>query len=248
MAKSIYFDANVISTDSFSGWITKTNEVRFDMATVVVTVSSVAQPNATNGAETTGNAHVEGRFSANTLIASTGLRGGTVSVPAKLSVFSNAEFTSTSGTVDVTSSINLFTIDANNMVVSSNVTFDGGSTKKIIIDVGNTTINTGNFYGKSNTYFTGANTEINGTLFKLTSNSVITSDTLNANVNTITLGFDGTDALNVNSVSDFNANVNIDGVLTTIRSTNTMIGDAGTDVLNVNAVSDFNANVNIDGV
>ena len=45
MAKSIYFDANVIATDSFSGWITKTNEVRFDMATVVVTVSSVAQPN-----------------------------------------------------------------------------------------------------------------------------------------------------------------------------------------------------------
>jgi hypothetical protein len=44
MAKSIYFDANVIATDSFSGWITKTNEVRFDMATVVVTVSSVAQP------------------------------------------------------------------------------------------------------------------------------------------------------------------------------------------------------------
>jgi hypothetical protein len=73
------------------------------------------------------------------------------------------------------------------------------------------------------------------------------------------IGDAATDALNVNAVSDFNANVNIDGILTqtanavftgalvNITSTNTTIGDAGTDVLNVNAVSDFNANVNIDG-
>jgi fibronectin-binding autotransporter adhesin len=74
------------------------------------------------------------------------------------------------------------------------------------------------------------------------------------------IGDAGTDILNVNATSDFNANVNIDGILTqtanatftgalvNITSANTTVGDAGTDKLNVNATSDFNANVNIDGL
>ena len=145
MSKSSYLGANVATNNSFGGWIEKTNQVRHDMGTVVVTVGDVVQPNTTNHAETSGNAHVEGIFSATTLSAVDALTGGTVSVPAILSVTSNAEFTSTNGTIDITSSINLFTVDANNVVVSSNVVFDGGATKIFKIDAANTTINTGSF-------------------------------------------------------------------------------------------------------
>lgn len=281
MSKSSYLTANVaVATDSFGGWINKTNQVIYDMGTVVVTVADVAQPNTTNGAQTTGNAHIQGIFSANTLSVSNALRGGSVSTPATLIITSNANFTSTNGTIDVTSSINLFTVDANNVVVSSNVVFDGGATKIFLIDAANTTVNTGTFFVKSNTWLSGVNTyitstelkstsntiitgsriDIDGTTFDVTSNSIFTSASLNANVDVMTIGFSAADALNVNAISDFNANVNIDGILTqtanaifsgalvNITSVNTTIGDAGTDKLNVNAASDFNANVNIDGL
>ena len=281
MSKTSYLGANVeVTTDSFGGWINKTNQIVYDMATVVVTVSAVAQPNTTNGAETTGNAHIQGIFSANTMSVSNALRGGSVSVPATLNVTSNAVFTSVNGTIDVTSSINLFTVDANNVVVSSNVVFDGGVTKIFLIDAANTTVNTGSFFAKSNTYLSGVNTyitstelkstsntiitgsriDIDGTTFDVTSNSIFTAASLNANVDVMTIGFSAADTLNVNAISDFNANVNIDGILTqtanavfsgalvNITSVNTAIGDAGTDKLNVNAASDFNANVNIDGI
>ena len=281
MSKSSYLTANVdVTSDSFGGWIGKTNLVIADMGTVVVTVNDVAQPNTTNGAQTSGNAHVEGIFSATTLSAVDALTGGTVSVPAILSITSNAEFTSTNGTIDVTSSINLFTVDANNVVVSSNVVFDGGASKIFKIDAANTTINTGSFYAKSNTYISGPNTyitstelkstsntiitgarvDLDGTTFDVTSNTIFTATSFNANVDIMTVGFSAADTLNVNAISDFNANVNIDGILTqtanavftgalvSITSLNTTIGDAGTDVLNVNAISDFNANVNIDGI
>jgi hypothetical protein len=281
MSKSSYLGANVeVTTDSFGGWIDKTNQVRHDMGTIVVTVGDVAQPNTTNGAETSGNAHVEGIFSATTLSAVDALTGGTVSVPATLDITSNVDFTSTNGTIDITSSINVLTVDANNVVVSSNVVFDGGATKIFKIDAANTVINTGSFYAKSNTYLSGTNTyitstelkttsntiitgatvDIDGTTLDVTSNVVFTATSLNANVGLFTVGFDGDDDLVVNAISDFNANVNIDGILTqtanavfsgalvNITGANTTVGDAGTDVLNVNATSDFNANVNIDGI
>ena len=280
MSKSSYLGANVQVNQSFGGWIDKTNQVRHDMGTIVVTVGDVVQPNITNGAETSGNAHVEGIFSATTLSAVDALTGGTVSVPATLDITSNVDFTSTNGTIDITSSINVLTVDANNVIVSSNVVFDGGATKIFLIDAANTVINTGSFYAKSNTYLSGTNTyitstelkttsntiitgatvDIDGTTLDVTSNVVFTATSLNANVGLFTVGFDGDDDLVVNAISDFNANVNIDGILTqtanavfsgalvNITGANTTVGDAGTDVLNVNATSDFNANVNIDGI
>ena len=186
MSKSSYLGANVeVTTDSFGGWINKTNLVIHDMATVVVTVASVAQPNTTNGAQTSGNAHVQGIFSANTLSAPTALRGGTVSTPAILHITSNADFTSNNGTVDITSSINLFTVDANNVVVTSNVVFDGGASKIFLIDAANTTVNTGSFFAKSNTYLSGVNTYITSTELKSTSNTIITGSRIDIDGTTL---------------------------------------------------------------
>jgi hypothetical protein len=87
-----YLGANVTNQDTFSRLVNTTNELVYDLATVVVTTAPVAQPNTVNGALTSGNAHVQGAFSANTLIASTALRGGSVSQSANLIVTSNAHF------------------------------------------------------------------------------------------------------------------------------------------------------------
>ena len=78
MAKTTYTGANVApATDTFAEFIDLTNRITYDMSTVVITTGSVASPNNTNHAETTGNGHVNGYFSSNYLIANTELRGGT---------------------------------------------------------------------------------------------------------------------------------------------------------------------------
>jgi hypothetical protein len=247
MSKSSYLSANVeVTTDSFGGWINKTNLIINDMGTVVVTVADVAQPNTTNGAQTTGNSHIEGRFSANTLIAATALRGGTVSTPANLVITTNTIFNE-SALVQISANTNLFDVDANNVVISSNVTFDGGSTKKILIDAANTTINTGSLFVRSNTEFTGTSANVGTTTLNVTANSTFSGANVYITSTNTTIGNAGTDVLNVNAVADFNANVNIDGILTQtanavftganvqIDSALTTIGNATTDLVVVNA-------------
>src|SRR5210317_1308267 len=114
MAKpSDYAGANVALTDTFSSWVELTNEITYDLATVIVTVGPVLQPNTTNGAWTTGNAHVEGRFSANVAIASDYLRGGSVEVPSTLYITTNTM-------IEANDSVGAAGGVANNFIVSNN--------------------------------------------------------------------------------------------------------------------------------
>lgn len=161
MAKNTYLGANVVTTDSFAGWIDKTNQVRDDMGRIVVTVTTAsgAEPNTTNAGLTTGNLAIQGVVTANTIAVSSALRGGTVTTPGNLSISSNVLFTTT-GNVEFTAANNI-NIDANNLIISSNVNFDGGATKLIRIDTANTTVNTGTFYVNSNAIF-GSNVTITG--------------------------------------------------------------------------------------
>lgn len=100
MAKTSYLGANVTTTtDTFGEWVTRTNQLVYDVGTIVVTVGAVATPNSTNHTITSGNGYVNGVFSANTLTATQGLRGGTVDTAAKLVVSSNVE-PSTNATLD----------------------------------------------------------------------------------------------------------------------------------------------------
>jgi len=257
MSKPSYLNANVsIATDSFGGWINKTNQIVYDMATTVVTVGGVSQPNTTNGATTTGNAHVQGILSANTLVATNALRGGTVSAPANLTISSNAVFQSN---ITVNSTANSVTINANNAVFTSNVAISA-NTKTVTIDAANTTINGGDFFVRTGSTFTGR-VDVDGSILDVTANTVFTSATLLANVDTLTIGTNGTDLLVSNSRADFNANVNIDGILTAtanvtfsgetvdFNSATVNIGDATSDRLFVTAYlgSDLlPANTNID--
>jgi hypothetical protein len=82
MSKSV---ANVvIATDTFEGWIVKTNILLDTLSNEIVTVSANAV-----GALTTGNATVNGTMSVTTLAAGSALRGGTVTTANTLNVTSN---------------------------------------------------------------------------------------------------------------------------------------------------------------
>lgn len=236
--------ANVETTDTFAGWIDTTNQLVYDMGTVVLTSVAAAQPNTSIGGYTAGNSHLQGILSANTLVATQSLRGGTVSTFADLTVSSNVIF-NTSELIRVDANTNNFTINANNTNFTSNVAINN-SAKTVTITAANTSINAGAFYVKSNTEFTGTRVDLDGTTFDVTANAIFTSATMNANVDVITLGFNGSDTLNVNSVTDFNANVNIDGIFTvTANATfsgaqvsfanNVIIGVDTVDSLTINA-------------
>lgn len=226
MAKALVYlvngplSPNVESTDTFASWIDTTNQLVYDMGTVVLTATANTQPNGTTSAAgwTNGNSHLEGFFSANTLIAATALRGGTVSTTTDLLITSNTIF-SQGSLVLVGANTNNFTVNANNTVFTSNVAI-ANTSKVFTISAANTTINDGPVYVKTNTWFTGAITDILGTTANVTSNTVFTSSTMFANVDVITLGANATDSLVVNSVVDLNSNTNIDGILTVTANAN----------------------------
>jgi len=203
--------ANVEATDTFASWVDTTNSLVYDMGTVVLTSVTQPQPNVTVGGYTTGNAHLEGIFSANTVVVSNRLRGGSVSTGGDLTIVSNTIF-SESPLVRISANTDNFTINSNNTTFTSNVAID--STKTVLISAANTTINAGQLFVRTNSEFTGTRVDIDGTTFDVTSNTIVTAASLNANVDVITLGFNASDSLVVNSLADFNSNTNIDGILT----------------------------------
>ena len=327
---SNYLGANLTLQDTFSSLIERSNEVAYDLGTIIITTAPVTQANTTNGALTAGNAHVQGFFSANTLIASDQLRGGSIDTSGLLTISSNATFTAdriyTSDTTisDFGANVTLssdtannftkhFTVDFGNthftqgeLRVSGNTVFDGAAaivevftqdvnvTANVDITNATVTVNSGTvtigsdaldalnvnsdttfnsdvLVGNDNTTTleVNSNTAFNNDVYvgvdetdllSINSNTVINNDmyvgsdgtdTLNVKStstfeNDVTVGVDSTDTFNVNADADFNANVNVDGVLTTTN--NVTLGSDGTDALTVNAISDFNANVNVDGV
>jgi hypothetical protein len=74
MAKA-YTNVNS-TTGTFAGWLSKSNELFYDMSTMIVTVADVTAPNSSNEARTTGNADIQGIFSANNIVVWDTLAGG----------------------------------------------------------------------------------------------------------------------------------------------------------------------------
>lgn len=206
MAKPIYVGANISTTDTFSQWMGRTNQIVYDMSTTVVTVGPVAQPNTTNGAWTAGNAHVSGIFSSNGLVASSYLRGGSVSVPANLFVTSNTVF-SQAELVSIQANTETFNVSANNSFFGGNFTMSNTS-KIFSVTANSTTIAHGPFTVSANSAFTGNNVDIIGRDFTATSNTQITATTIN-----------------------FAGNVTVSGVNARINSTNIYVGDAASDTI-----------------
>lgn len=132
MAKSI---ANVsITTDTFAGWVSKTNILLHELSTEIVTVSD-----GTSGSNTTGNGSVIGILAANT-IGTFNVRGGGVGNTANIATltvgYSNS--TTTSNVVVTGYAAN---INSNTLTITSNTSIGSGS-QNVYISVANTTLST----------------------------------------------------------------------------------------------------------
>lgn len=218
MAKT-YTD--ITAADTFGGWLQRTNDLSSDMTNYVMTVASVSQPNATNGAMASGNTHVEGFFSASVIAVPNEIRGGTISVPTSMKVSSNVSFEA-----------NLVTLDSNTFFrTNSNVEFLG-STKAVIVDVGET-------------FFTGANTEFTGlNLVANTTNVVVNANTV------VSTSFGSTlFAANHFGIDAVTGTIDIDNLALdaiTIASQNVTLNGA-TNIVNGTALNVNATNVTFDG-
>lgn len=123
---------NINYTDTFAGWLEKTNQVIYIISNNALTAAANV-----GGGQTTGNVNLTGIFQANTIAAATELRGGTVVTPATLTISTNTSF---GGTV-ATFNSNVAVVGANlhinstrtgiagaNLVVSANASFLGTAT------------------------------------------------------------------------------------------------------------------------
>lgn len=189
MAKSL---ANVaIATDTFAGWLGRTNQICDAISTEVITANT-----SVNGANTTGNTNLIGIFGANTVTVGNGLRGGTVNAAANLTITSNAVFTgsNTAFTSNVYIQSDISTINA----IASYV---NGTT----VTINANTVVAGNlsFTGTRAT-FTG-NVLFNSTNATLSSVvTTITSNTLNIDSNTFSISSNN---LTVTSNVEFNGDL-----------------------------------------
>lgn len=158
--------ANVLTTHTFGSWLTKTNTLATIASQNAVTVDST-----NTGSLSTGNSYVNGFFGANTLVAFTGIAGGSLSNGNTLNLITNTAFTYTG--------VSLVSFNANatfsNVIITTNSVL-------IIPTSGNTTLG-GNFLNvnASVTNVTSASLNVN-TVLTLTGNTTFKANATFASV------------------------------------------------------------------
>jgi len=199
MAKPV---ANVATaTDSFAGWITKTNIALDALANEIVTVDT-----SISGANTSGNGSVIGQLSANTLGAIRLIGGGvgnTANIAAITIGFANSTITSnvivvgylanvTSNTLSVSSNVVL--TGANVSIATANVNITGGALNV----VSNTSVTGSTLTSTSNVSLSGANLHFSGIVTIANTVKVIS----NTYVNTAII-YNGNNSGIIQSVGDY---------------------------------------------
>jgi len=234
-------------SDTFESWITKTNYGLDIISTLAVTTA----PN-TAGGQTSGNAYVNGIFSANTLTATETIRGGNVTTSATLTCTSNIDVRGTY--LNVISTQANVTIGGTNktMNVAIPTTFNGNvavgsGVANIFISGTNATIDT----TKLDVVSDFAVWNIAGTGTKLfnvvsTSNAAsFTVETLNTIANSVTSNAVTRFAVNAGNVAIFSTNTAIgNSSVFGVRVVNDGVGTTSTiggNTLNVTA------NLNVTG-
>ena len=252
MASNNYTQANVVpSADTFREWVDLTNRITFDMEKVVVTVAANTQ-----GARTSGNASVNGYFSANTLIVEHELTGatatdsvyGTKAAKDDLIIVSNTVLKANgaaTGAILFAQSNAYFT--GANVEFSSNVSINATAS----VFSSNATLNDFNSnvaIDAANVYIAATNTHINGTELNVNANAAFEAN-VSMDAHTVELSSNNVKiTANTNlfqsnaTLNDFNSNVAIDAANVYINGTNTHINSTE---LNVDANTVFTANVNI---
>lgn len=213
--------ANVnISTDTFAGWLGKTNILLDSLTNEIVTVEDT-----TAGANSIGNGSVIGTFSANTLSANI-IRGGGVGNTANVA-------TLTLGISNSTVSSNIIVtgytanIAANTLNISSNTNINATSLQVAVSTftaTGNTTIGSNSSHS---TYLAGNTVSVNSEILTTTSNTYIQASNVYINAASVTIKGTNTE---INATASFvgvalisTANVTLTNSNTEINSTNTEI-------------------------
>ena len=268
MASNSYTSANVTpSSDTFREWVDLTNRITYDMEKYVVTTAPAGN---SQGAETIGNAHVNGYFGANTVMIFDGVAGatgnathyGTRAPAANLTFHTNAVFaddgTNTSiihaqANLHGTNSGIQFTSNSTVSHITINTTADVFESNAIVNRFNsNTDINANVDIDNALTDITSTNLAITGTETNIDSNTVftaninITSDSEDFNISSDQIKVTGDVSLFQSNatLNDVNSNVDIDNDLTTINAGNTFIGGNSTaGEFNVDSNTVFNANV-----
>ena len=131
--------------NTFNYWVDTTN-----LAANIISLSAVTVSSNSGGSYTTGNAIVQGIFSSNTISISDSLRGGSLSAPSALNIFSdvihrdqvvsmssNVAFSGTNTNVRTAS----LSINGSNLLVTSNVNFRSNTLN--VSTTGRVGVNTG---------------------------------------------------------------------------------------------------------
>ena len=187
--------SNVATTDTFGSWLTKTNTLATIASQNAVTVDTTS-----SGSISTGNAYVNGHFGANTLVAYTGVAGGSLAAGNTLNLITNTAFTYTGS--------NLVSFNANatfsNVVITTNAVY-------IVPTGGNTTIG-GNFLNinVSTTNVTSTSLNANSVLTltgnaTIKANSSFNSISITGNSSAVTFLANTTNATFVSNVSFSNS-------------------------------------------
>ena len=117
---------NIANGDTFDSVYLLANTIVTTLATVVVTAN-----NSTNGALTFGNGYISGIFGASSLVTN-GLRGGSISNSANLSVTSNIVMTNTTTFYNGDTQINATAVVADN-IIANNATIYNFSLNSITV-------------------------------------------------------------------------------------------------------------------
>lgn len=126
--------ANTQLTNTYDYWRNRTNELAYALSNYVIT---------TDSNNTTGNAYVNGTFSATTITANSGLRGGNVSTSAVLTITSNVNITGTiisvgSNVIMNSSSLSIGNSTVNTTINSTSIGISGYSVASINVQTSNT--------------------------------------------------------------------------------------------------------------
>jgi len=236
--------ANVLTTDTFGSWLDKTNVLATIASQNAVTVDTSA-----SGSLSTGNAYVNGFFGANTLVAFTGIAGGSLVAGNTLNLVTNTAFTysgsnlvsvtansTTTRFTSVTNAFSIVTLGGNTTIGGDFLNVNASTTNVTSVSLNansNVTI-TGNTTLKANSTFnsltiTGNNTVT--TLLANTTNTVFVSNT-NFSNSIIVGGLANVNQLNVRGavVSNIAGDLRIEGSVS-IGGNLAYAGTTGGDII-----------------
>ena len=162
-----------VSSDSFNTWLSRTNELLNALTTEIITANTGISTGANTGnASAYRFAQLFGDFAGNTIIATTGLRGGNLAASGLLTISSNSVFTGGFANAQANVFVNnsVTQVNSSNITVTGNTALKGNTSACNIIITGNATV-TNTAINGSDLFITTSNTQVNSNIIIVTGNS-----------------------------------------------------------------------------